>query len=221
LWGLDRKRLDVIHLGTSFRNERIFASGSSELCSESHDLPDEPYILSLFNLEPRKNLRSLLQAFAIAEIPKNTKLVLFGRAGVTLEREQSFRTFTKELGLCDRIWLTDFVSDEQVRCLLSQTLLFVFPSLYEGFGYPVLEAMAAGACVVTRHSSSMSEIVDGAGVLVETSEPVALAEAIGSLVKDSNRRDALRRSAASRAREFCVEKMARKTWESYRLALNK
>jgi len=99
--------------------------------------------------------------------------------------------------------------------------VFVFPSLYEGFGYPVLEAMAAGTCVVARSASAMAEIVGPDGVLVETADPAAVAAAIDRVMADTGERDRLRARAAARASAFTVRRMADQTWQVYQAALTR
>lgn len=101
----------------------------------------------------------------------------------------------------------------------ARSSVLVHPSLSDGFGYAVLEAMAAGACVVARDSSAMAEIVGEAGALVETADPVALAATIAALLEAPERRAQLAAAARERSRAFTVERMARLTFASYRAAI--
>ena len=117
--------------------------------------------------------------------------------------------------------LTGFVSDEDLGWLYRAATLFVFPTLYEGFGIPVLEAMAAGACVVARNQSAMAEVLGDAGVQVETRDPRALAAAITALLADTERRTALGRAARERASRFTQEAMSRGTVAAYMRALER
>ena len=122
-----------------------------------------------YNLEPRKNLAALVSAFAQAlPAAPAARLVLYGRAAVTPEREVEFDRTVAALGVRQAIVRTGFLTDDQLGWLYRRATIFAFPSLYEGFGYPVLEAMAAGACVVARGASAMAEVMDEAGVAVET-----------------------------------------------------
>jgi len=173
-------------------------------------------LLSVFNLEPRKNLEALLQALpmVLAQYP-NLRLFLFGKAAWTMERQQKFTALLKELNIEDRVICTGFVEDHELALLYRYATIFIFPSLYEGFGLPILEAMAQGACVVARAASSMAEIVGEAGVLVEPCDRDHLATAIGNLLENQALRASLSTLAKARAAEFTVTKMATNTLKVY------
>jgi glycosyltransferase involved in cell wall biosynthesis len=212
LWRVRRERLDVIHLGTTFLGQ----NGGSAVPG----VPEaERVVLSAYNLEPRKNLAGLLRAFASLRGRAGARLVLYGRAAVTPERERAFDRLVGELGIGPAVTRTGYLSDEQLRWLYRRAAVFVFPSLYEGFGYPVLEAMAAGACVVARGASSMAEVVGDAGLLVETADVEQLAAAIDRALADTGERERLRERAAVRAEQFTVGRMAQQTWRTYEAAL--
>jgi glycosyltransferase involved in cell wall biosynthesis len=214
-WRVEPARISTVPHGTEIAEPR---PENSLL----RDLADTTIVLSPYNLEPRKNLRGLLLAMAeVRRAYPAAKLVLYGRAAVTSEREEAFRAQVRELGLADALVLTDFISDESLAWLYRRSSLFVFPSLYEGFGLPVLEAMAAGACVVARNQSAMAEILGDAGVQVETSDPAQLATAMGALLSDPTRRKALGRAAEARAARFSPEAMARGTVAAYMRALER
>jgi glycosyltransferase involved in cell wall biosynthesis len=213
-WGVAGPRVSVVPIGVEIADARSPEDGALR------GLADTTFVLSPYNLEPRKNLRALLVAMADVRRDHPTiKLVLYGRAAVTPEREEAFRAQVRDLGLSDAIVLTGFIRDESLAWLYRAASLFVFPTLYEGFGIPVLEAMAAGACVVTRNQSAMAEVLGEAGVQVETRDPHALSAAITALLGDAQRRSALGRAARERAARFTQEAMARQTLAVYRHAL--
>jgi glycosyltransferase involved in cell wall biosynthesis len=218
LWGVPRSRIKVVYLGTEFLNsqkkdERILQKFSLDRTG--------PFLLSPYNLEPRKNIFSIVEALSLLrERYDNLKLVLFGTAAVTQEREGKFKARLRELGLEQAVLLTGFITDEELACLYDLATVFVFPSLYEGFGLPVLEAMASGACVVARGTSSMAEVVGSAGMLVETKEPSSLANAIARLLDDPSMRRQLSAAGRERAAMFTTDRMAQRTYETYLLALN-
>jgi glycosyltransferase involved in cell wall biosynthesis len=175
------------------------------------------YLLSPYNLSEPKNLRSLILAWpTIAERDAGLELVLFGRALVTPEREAAFDALVRDLPHGDRIRRVGHVSDEALAALYDRCVLFVFPTTVEGFGYPLLEAMAHGACCITRDASAMKEIGGDAVRLVETLHPQAIADAAIALLADPVTRRLLGERARDRAATFTIEAMARNTLACYR-----
>lgn len=217
LWGVADRRIDVVPLGSNFSKAGLSANvqlGLKELTDSS------VVLLSPYNLEPRKNLEALLEATAsLVSSGRELKLVLFGRAAVTPEREKNFDCKIRELGIEKSVICTGILTDQDLAALYDQATLFIFPSLYEGFGLPLLEAMSHGACVVARKASAMAEVVGETGVLVETREPGALVAAIARLLDDARLRTSLGRLARERAALFSVERMASLTCLSYGAAL--
>ena len=222
-WGVEPGRIDVVplgsDLGSDLRETEAARAGEVRLPW----LADSSVVLlSPYNLEPRKNLAALLQATALLSSRYNDlKLVLFGRAAITREREENFERQVGELGLAKKIIRCGVLTDQELAELYRRATVFVFPSLYEGFGLPLLEAMSVGACVVARQASAMAEVVGEAGVLVETAVPEALAAAIAKLLENESRRRELGSCARERAREFSLERMATLTYDSYLAALNR
>lgn len=216
LWGVPASRLDVVYLGTTF------AELPADMAPVVGVPVEGPLIVSPFNLEPRKNLAALVDAFArlLHAVPE-ARLVLYGRAAITPVREAVFERSIAKAGIGEAILRTGFLSDNQLGWLYRRATVFVFPSLYEGFGYPVLEAMASGACVVARGASAMAEILGDAGMAVETANSEEMAAAILCLLRDNERRAALGRSARDRAKEFSVRRMAEGTLKSYEQALGR
>jgi glycosyltransferase involved in cell wall biosynthesis len=217
LWGIDRSKIDIVYLGTDFLEE----SAASHITGCSSSAESGFTIVSPYNLEPRKNLSSLLRAFAtvIRDVP-NTKLVLFGRAAWTVDREAEHESLINQLGIESQVVRTGFVEDIELRKMYADSSVFVFPTLYEGFGLPLLEAMACGACVVSRGVSAMAEVVGDAGTLVDTTDVNALAKAITGLLLDPVKRAEFSAAAIRRASSFTIERMASQTFESYMRVLS-
>jgi glycosyltransferase involved in cell wall biosynthesis len=181
--------------------------------------PGRPYVLSPYNLSPPKNLRSLLLAWpAIADRHPALELVLYGRANVTPETEAAFESLVGGLAHADRIRRVGHVTDQALADLYGRCALFIFPTTVEGFGYPLLEAMAQGACCITRDGSAMKEVGGDAVCLVETLRPEEIAGAATALLDDPVRRVDLGARAKRRAATFTVDAMVRDTLQCYRLA---
>lgn len=214
LWRVPRERISTVYLG--FDN----AVPSSSVPKELLALTQRPFVLSPYNLEPRKNLQALVSAFVTVRqrFPELT-LVLYGRAAVTPDRERAFQQQLDALGIRNAVMFTGFLSDEDLAWLYRAASMFVFPSLYEGFGIPVLEALSAGACVIARNQSAMAEVIGNAGLTVETQNPAELAAAMTTILGDPQLRMVLNRAAEERARQFSLEAMTRGTITAYLHAL--
>jgi glycosyltransferase involved in cell wall biosynthesis len=216
LWGFPGPKIRVVHLGTDPVAPPLQPPAALA------NLVNRKFILSPYNLEPRKNLRTLLFAAAtVRKVHPDVQLVLYGRAAVTRTRETQFQRDVEASGLGDAVVLTGFIPPHDLAFLLAHAALFVFPSLYEGFGLPVLEAMAAGACTVARNRSAMAEVLGDSGVLIETKDPVLLATTIRGLLDDTAKRAALGSAARTRAAQFSRDRMVRGTLACYWSALER
>jgi glycosyltransferase involved in cell wall biosynthesis len=175
----------------------------------------ERYILTVGTIEPRKNLVRLLDAFAETKRRLGRAcpaLVIVGRKGWKYDE-----VFSRMLELDlrgDVVW-SDFLVDETVRAVYQHATLFACVSLHEGFGLPLLEAMASGVAVVASDRSSMPEIVGDAGVLVDPMDVGAIGEAMAGLISDETRRNDLAQRARQRARQFSWGNTARQTLRVY------
>ena len=174
------------------------------------------YVLAVGTLEPRKNLTALLEAFARLRrggaVGPELRLVLAGARGWL--DEPIFRT-VRALGLEAAVHFPGFIDDDDLPAVYSGAALFVFPSLYEGFGLPPLEAMACGVPVVTSNVSSMPEVAGDAALLVDPRDVDGLAAAIVRVLRDEELRDRLRGAGVARARRFSWEATARQTLDAY------
>jgi glycosyltransferase involved in cell wall biosynthesis len=214
-WQVERSRTTVVPLGTDV--ERW-----SSLAGEANGRVDQlrgagPAIVSVYNLEPRKNLGGLLKAMALLrpQLP-DLRLILFGQSGVTPEREGLFRDTVRSLGLDGILVQCGVLDDPELARLYAAGTVFVYPSRYEGFGLPLLEAMACGACVASAAASAMAEVVGNAGLLTDVDNAAVLAQALGALLRDPARQATLRGAARRRADEFTVGRMAEATYQVYR-----
>ena len=175
-----------------------------------------PYLLFVSTLEPRKNIGNLVNAFNYLKfqhkIPHN--LVLIGKKGW---HYQSIFAAIEASPWSSCIHHLDYLSDELVALFYSQADVFVYPSYYEGFGLPVLEAMTLGTPVVTANTSSLPEVAGDAALLINPHEPIELAEAILNIISDTQLRHKLIQKGKQRAQMFSWQKTARETIKAYYL----
>jgi glycosyltransferase involved in cell wall biosynthesis len=175
--------------------------------SRRHGL-DRPYVLSAATLEPRKNLSRLIEAFAglPADARAGRELVLVGGRGwATEELDATIARHGTE------VRVLGFVPDAELASLYAAADLVAYPSLAEGFGLPVLEAMAAGAPVLTSDRSSLPEVGGDAAVYVDPTDTAAIRRGLEALLRDPGRRDAMREAGPRRAEEFSWDRTARAT----------
>jgi len=172
------------------------------------------YILDVGTLEPRKNLPFLVKAFNLAikkgEIEHN--LVLTGKKGWYYE---GLFNLIKELNLEERVILPGYVADEDLPALYNGADLFCFPSLYEGFGFPPLEAMSCGTPVIAAKNSSIPEVVGEAGILLTLQSEDLWAENIIQVLNNSSLAKSLRDKGLAQAKKFSWDKTARETVRVY------
>ncbi len=216
LYGLDDAKIKVIYEGVNPQ----FCPAPPETVSlvrRKYALP-ERFILSVGTIEPRKNLTSLLEAYrALRNQGIEHKLVIVGKKGWLYEG--FFRRLT-QLGLENEVIFPGYVPDEDLPGFYGGAELFAFPSLYEGFGLPVLEAMACGAPVVTSDTSSLPEVADEAAILIDPTGVEGLAHAMGTVLGSAELRDELRAKGRKQAAKFSWEKAARETALVYRKVID-
>lgn len=180
-------------------------------------LPSRRYVLVVGSLEPRKNLTRIFRAWALiqARVPEDLWLVVVGTRG-------SPRVFgrTEINNLPSRVFFAGRVDDAVLAALYAGALIFVYVSLYEGFGLPLLEAMASGVPVVAGNRSSLPELVRQAGVLVDPANEHDIAEAVQTLVDNPSLRQDLRCRGLLRAKQHSWEQTARTTWQVLQATAN-
>jgi len=180
-------------------------------------IPEGPYVLAVGTLEPRKNLERVVRAFfalisqqGIADL----SLVLVGPKG--WDFGTLFETIAEAPQLAHRVVPTGFIDDETLAQVYSGALMFVYPSLYEGFGLPPLEAMKCGAPVITSNRASLPEIVGDAASIVEPTDEDAIASAMLDLYTDTAARQAHREAGLRQAERFSWQYTAEQTIAGYR-----
>lgn len=216
-YNLPPDKVRVIHLGVEPMFRPLDLAQARALVSVRQRLA-EPYILFVGTLEPRKNLTGLLAAYRrlVQERFEAPHLAIAGAPGwLYQDVYRQVRTW----GLGERVSFLGRVPDADLPPLYSAAAAFAYPSLYEGFGLPPLEALACGAPVVCSNRSSLPEVVGDAALLVDPTNPGALATALGRLLDDAALCQQLRARGIARAAEFTWERAAAATTRVYTEAL--
>ena len=170
------------------------------------------YILYIGTIEPRKNIKGLIQAYQLLRTKGNTsqKLVIAGMKGWMYDEVYAL---TESLDLAKEVIFTGYVPQEDINTLYGLADVFVYPSLYEGAGLPVLEAFACATPVVCSNVSSIPEMAGDAACLVDPRQPAQIAEAIERVLADAGLRQQMIEKGMQRAKEFSWDRTARQTLE--------
>jgi glycosyltransferase involved in cell wall biosynthesis len=218
--GFDPSRVFVTPLAASELFYRCNDSMQHIQVRRRYRIPDGAYALSLCTFEPRKNIDHTIRCFVRTvreqRIP-DLNLVLVGTKGWDFDR--IFSEITSDPEMQSRIIVTGYVPDQDLASLYSNAMMFVYPSLYEGFGLPLLEAMQCGVPVISSNTSSLPEVVGDAGLMVPPTDGDALCQAMLNLYKNSNLRAQMALKSLERSRRFSWEKCARETLVAYKTAL--
>jgi glycosyltransferase involved in cell wall biosynthesis len=214
LLGVDGGRIDVVPLGLgSIQRER---ATTAEQTRSRFDLGARPVLLSLSAKRPHKNLAALVGALARIPAERRPVLVLPGYA---TWHEQELRERAAAAGVGEDVRFPGWVSAAEIEGLWAVAAAFVFPSLYEGFGLPVLEAMARGVPVACSDASSLPEVAGDAALLFDPHDEGAIAAAVERLLGDPAEAERLRAAGSARVLQFTWERTARLTLQSYERAL--
>jgi glycosyltransferase involved in cell wall biosynthesis len=213
-YGVDPSDVIVVPLAASPEFRVFHIDNALDAVRSRFQLP-APYILSVGDLQPRKNQIGLIAAFA--QLAKNFpqlrhRLVL---AGKETWFSSKVREAAKSSGVADRIRFLGFVTDQDLLHLYNACDLFVFPSFYEGFGLPILEAMACGRAVTCSNTSAMPEVADGAAILFDPHSTAEMTRAMADLLRDAELRARMERLGQQRAAHFSWQQSAQRTLEVY------
>jgi glycosyltransferase involved in cell wall biosynthesis len=216
LLGVEPERVTVLYPGVEACFRPICEPEVLNRVRVCYGLPDH-FILGLGTLQPRKNFAGLIEAFAglLAHShcdTDNLQLVIAGGEGWLAK---DVPAAIARLGLNGRVHLVGFVEDADLPALYSLASVFAFPTLYEGFGLPVLEAMACGTPVVTADNSSLPEAIGDAGLLVPTNDSAALAGALSALISEPILRDRVVAAGLKQASKFTWSKGAQQLLDDY------
>jgi glycosyltransferase involved in cell wall biosynthesis len=216
LLGVDPGRIDVVPLGLG-TVQREPAPPERDVRAR-FELGERSVVLSLSAKRPHKNLLALIGALARIEPKARPVLVI---PGYPTAHESELRGRADALGVADDVRFPTWVSNAELEGLWSIARAFVFPSLYEGFGLPVLEAMARGVPVACSNASSLPEVAGDAALLFDPHDEAAIATAISRLLGDESLRARLQSLGAAQVQRFTWERTARLTLESYARAMQR
>ena len=215
---VDGHKLQVVRQGVADRFRDPVPLSTRESILKDLGIPS-PYLLFVGNPKPHKNLGNVVKAFARAlEIkPFEGSLVCVGDRGGT-----SFKTLQRaqQLGIEDRVLLKGEVDEEVLPAIYQGASLFLYPTLYEGFGLPVVEAMASGVAVITSNSSALQEIAEGYADLVNPLDVEEIARTIAHAMTDRPHRETLAELGRRRAEDFHWERTAQQTLDVYMQAIH-
>ena len=212
--GVPEKKIRVIYAGVdTLMFRRIFDEALLDGVRREYCLPRK-YLLCVATLEPRKNLEGLCFAYRrLKEIMSEPpKLVLVGRRG---PGNDSLRRTVKDLDLQDDVIVTGYVSNRHLPPIINGAIAFVYPSLHEGFGMPVLEAMACGVPVVTSNNTALRELFSEVSVMVDPHNYFEMAEKLKELITSYRMRETLSTKAQVWAERLTWDVCARKTLAFY------
>jgi glycosyltransferase involved in cell wall biosynthesis len=220
---INEKQVFVTHLAAD--KEKFYHCDNQELIiktKQKYKIPEQPYLLTLSTLEPRKNIAHVIRSF-LALIKKqhidDLNLVLIGTKG--WQYEEIFAEIDRAKELENRIIITGYLPDEDLAPLYSGALAFMYVSLYEGFGLPPLEAMQCGTPVITSNTSSLPEVVEDAGIMLDPHDVIGLCDAIFKLYSEPEYREKLAKKSVQQAQKFSWDKYVQETIKVYELAKEK
>lgn len=213
LYGLPADRIEVIPNGVDREYWDRYESGAAEALRRRLKIPDGPYLLFVGGADPRKNHRTVLEAYAgRRDRLRPWKLVMVGDP---VHRFGNYHESIVSAGLQGDVILVGRMGAEDLRVLYQQATLLLFPSLYEGFGIPVLEAMASGTPVITSSTTSLPEVAGEAAVLIDPHDPSALGDAMVRLAQDGTLREWLRLAGRQHVKQYDWARIAEQTLRVY------
>jgi len=211
IYKADKKKIAVVHNGYNRSlYKKIENRERIEAVLESYGI-DGPFLLYIGRLERKKNIPKLIEAFALLKHQNKDfkyKLVLIGNASYGYDE---INYLIQEYALDDEVIMPGWVAEEDVPFVYNAAAAFVFPSLYEGFGIPLLQAMASGVPIAASEAASIPEVVGDAALLFDPNDVAAMTKAVSDIVSDARLRAELIEKGFKRAENFSWEKAARET----------
>ena len=218
LYGVAEGKVTVLLSGVDARFRRVNDPGMLRALREKYRLGERPYIFSVGTVQPRKNYARLIRALAALRAEgRDIGLVIAGGRGWL---DDPIYSAIRGNGLAQYVQLIGFAHDEDLPGLYSGAAAFAFPSLYEGFGLPILESMACGTPVGTANVSSLPEVAGNDALMIDPTDVDALTDALRRVLDDETLRRRLIAGGLERAREFTWDRAAQNLKNIYSLLLN-
>jgi glycosyltransferase involved in cell wall biosynthesis len=210
-YGMPERKIRVVYHGCDPEFKPVRDEKALEDVAARYGV-DRPYCLHVGTLQPRKNLGLLIEAWRMLRerIERPPALLLAGKRGWLYD---SLFEQVSKAGLGELVRFADYVEREDLPALYSGALALTFPSLYEGFGLPPLEAMSCGTPVICSNATSLPEVVGDAGILLDPTDGGAWAEAVQRLAENADERERLSQLGLAQAEQFTWERCARETWD--------
>lgn len=206
IWQTPAEKVTVLYSGVDSRFKPVSQPEAISQMRAKYNLGGAPYIFTVGTVQPRKNYQMLIRAFASIAPHEPHNLVIAGGKGWLYD---DILAEVQKYNLVGRVLFTGFVDDADLPALYSEATLFVFPSLYEGFGLPLLEAMACGVPVISSNASCLPEVAGEAAVLLAPQDTAVWATAMQSLIDNPIDRAQLVASGFAQAKQFTWHKAAR------------
>lgn len=213
LYATPEDKITVLYAGVSSTFRRITDLDQLMKVRKRYRLGDQPFVLSVGTLQPRKNHATLIKAFELTLMDSDYNLVLAGGQGWSYEEVYDL---VRSRGLQHRVLFPGFVADEDLSALYSSADVMAFPSLYEGFGLPVLESMACGVPVLASNLSCLPEVAGDAALFVDPRDVEAMSAAMLKLVSNVDLRGTLRKKGFERVEQFSWQSSAANLLRVYR-----
>ncbi len=214
--GVEGRKLCLIYQGV---DKNIFKPLTQDEIGQAQGMLrrkgiEGPFILFVGTIEPRKNLQNLIRALAVLKEKGQFggKLVVIGMKGWMTD---NISILIDGFGLRKDVIFLGFLPNKELRYFYCLAEAFVFPSIYEGFGFPLLEALSCGAAVLTSNASSCPEVAGEAAVFLDPHQPESIADAIAGLIRNENLRAQLQERGLIRAQDFSFLKTAQETLKVY------
>ncbi len=215
--GVPRERISAIYNGVDPFFMPDHERQSFLKIKEKYGIKKNQFILFTGTVEPRKNVKTLLKAFSRnRQLRKGCSLVLAGGKGW---KNEDMQQFILNEGIQNELSITGYISREELRILYSFSACFVFPSIYEGFGMPILEAMACGAPVICSNSSSLPEVAGNAAITLDPLDVEGFSAWMETIITNEDLRRKLVQKGFERVKTFSWEEAARKTLKIYEKVL--